>query len=215
MIVFRRCSVLLFVSVLCMLLMSCGGGGDPAPSPPVTVQTIKWQADGNGFAQFLTNDAQYYQYGFWSTKAQTYETQMSTVTATVKKQSGSLYGGYGIVFCHQDANNFYRLLIDAAGQYSVYARIGGNYIAIIPWTLAPSSHLNKGIGVANVISVVQQSPNSFSVIFNGTEETVFNDGNFTGGTAGFYTGICDQANENFPNTPEDIRFQFNAPVTYP
>ena len=105
---------------------------------------------------------------------------MSTVTATVKKESGYLYSGYGIIFCYQDNNNFYRLLIDAAGQYSVYSRVGCNFSAIIPWTTTLPAHLNSGVGIENVISVIQQSPNNFSVNFNGTQEALFSDGTFTG-----------------------------------
>jgi C-terminal processing protease CtpA/Prc len=213
-IVCRRFNVLFLVTALCMLLISCGGGGGSS-NPPPSVQTIKWQADGSGAVQFLTNDAQYYKYIFWSTYTGTNEAQMTTVTATVKKQSGSLYGGFGIVFCYQDSNNFYHLLIDSAGHYSVYTKVAGTYYAIIPWTTVSSAHLNSGFGVENVISVVQQSPNSFSVIFNGIQEVVFSAGNFTGGVAGFCASVADQAGENFPAVPEDIRFKLSSPIVYP
>lgn len=200
------------VLAACMLLMSCGSGGDSS-SPSASIQTSEWQLDGNGYVQFLTNDAQYYNYNFWVSYTQTNETQMTTVTATVKKQSGSLNGGYGIIFCYQDSNNFYRLLIDADGHYSVIARTGGVYSVIIPWT--SSQHLSSGVGVDNVISVHQLSPNNFSVNFNGTQEVLFNDANFTGGKAGFSASVNVQANENFPNTPEDLRFKLSSPAVYP
>jgi hypothetical protein len=212
--ILKRINRLLLVSAVCMQLMSCGQESGPSTSS-TSIQTIKWQLDGNGSVQFLTNDAQYYNYNFWDTYTQTYETQMTTVTATVKKLSGSLYSGYGIVFCHQDSNNYYRLLIDAAGQYSVSAIVGGTHSAIIPWTTAPSIHLNSGVGVANVISVIQQSPNNFSVNFNGTQEAIFSDANFTGGKSGFLASVDVQTGENFPNTPEDIRFRLSLPVAYP
>ena len=38
------------------LLVSCGSSS----SSSVPVQTNRWQLDGNGFVQLLTNDAQYY-----------------------------------------------------------------------------------------------------------------------------------------------------------
>ena len=213
--VVRRFNVYLLVSAVCMLLMSCGQGGGDSSSPAATVQTIKWQADGNGFVQFLTNDAQYYQYGFWYMPSKSYETQMTTVSATVKKESGSLYSGYGIVFCYQDTNNFYRLVIDAAGHYVVHAKVAGTLTSIIPWSPTYTAQINSGLGAANVISVVQQSPGNFSVLFNGTQETTFSDSNFTGGWAGFYASIAYQAHESFPNTPEDIRFELNSPIVYP
>jgi hypothetical protein len=212
--ILKHISVFFLISLVCILLLSCGDSSSP-PSTPTVIQTIQWQLDGKGFVQFYSNDAQYYNYLFWNDYTQTNQSPMTTVTAAVMKQSGSLYFGYGIVFCYQDNNNFYRLLINAAGQYSVYARIGGNFTVIVPWTTTPSIYLNSGFGVENLISVTQQSPNNFSVNFNGKQETLFSDSNFIGGTAGFAAGIDTQSNENFPITPEDIRFKFSLPVFYP
>lgn len=209
----NRIFIFMLVPVVCMLIFSCGQESDTSISS-TNVQTIKWQLDGNGSVQFLTNDTQFYDYTFWNTYTQTNEIQMTTVTATAMKTSGCLNGGYGIVFCYHDSNNFYRLLIDATGQYSVYARVGGTYSVIVPWAPAHTALLYSGVGVTNVISVTQQSPNNFSVIFNGTHETTFSDGNFTGGTAGFSVGI-NQTGENFPNTPVDVRFKLSSPVSYP
>ena len=151
----------------------------------------------------------------FSDYSQTGQTRMDTVTAVVKKQSGSLYGGYGIVFCYGDFNNYYRLLIIAAGQYSVYAKINGVDTAIIPWTINASPNLNTGVGVENVISVRQVTSGNFAIYFNGVQETTFNDMTFSGGTAGFAAYIYTQAYENFPYTPVDVRFKLTSPVTYP
>ena len=137
----------LLVSAACLFLFSCGGGSDAVSSAPSTsIQTIKWQLDNNGYVQFFTSDAQYYGYGFWNTYTQTNETQMTTVTATVKKESGCPQSGYGIVFCYQDNNNYYRLLIDTAGHYTVQAKVGGTSSVIIPW-MAPQSAIIYGVGV--------------------------------------------------------------------
>jgi len=204
------------VSAAFTLLISCGQSGN---SPIIvnntpSIQTVNWQLDGSGFVQFLTNDSQYYNYNFWNTYTQTNESQMTTVTATVKKQSGSLSSGYGILFCYQDNNNFYRLLITTGGYYSVYVKVGGTYSAIIPWTSTPSLHLNGGVGVENEISVTQQSLNDFSIYFNGTFETTFSNANFSGGRAGFSVSVSPTT-ENFPYTPEDVRFKMSSPVAYP
>lgn len=211
----KRILIVAFCVLLVAVLASCGGGsGSSASTPASASQTIKWQLDGNGAVQFLTNDPQWYGYTFWDTYAQTTESQMTTVTATVAKQSGSQTCGYGIIFCYQDTNNFYRLLITASGGYSVYAKVGGTYTAIIPWTQAHTALLNNGFGVANVISVTQQSLHNFSINFNGTQETAFGDLNFTGGNAGFCIGISSTT-ENFPSIPEDVRFKLTSPVAYP
>jgi len=154
-----------------LILVSCGSSSNPS----VSIQTNRWQLDGNGFVQLATNDAQYYGRIFVTDFLQTGQTQMDTVTAVVKKQSGSLYGGYGIIFCYGDSNNYYRLLIDAAGQYSVYAKINGIDTTITPWTIAASPNLNTGVGVENMISVRQVTSGNFVIYFNGVQEAAFND----------------------------------------
>ncbi len=212
-IIFSRIYRFLLTSAAFMLLVSCGHSGNNSIILP-SIQTIAWQLDGNGFVQYYTNDAQYLGYGFFHAYAQTDESQMSTVTATVKKQSGSLSSGYGIVFCYKDSNNFYRLLITTTGHYCVHAKTGGTYSTIIPWTATPSLHLNVGTGVENEISVTEQTLNHFTVYFNGMFETTFSDANFSGGSAGFYLGVSPTT-ENFPYIPEDVRFKLSSPVIYP
>lgn len=199
------------VAAACILLISCGSQSNSAPSP--NIQTIQWQLDGSGFVQYSTNDAQNYNKGFFTTYNQTNQLPMTTVTVKVKKQSGSTGSGYGIVFCSQDSNNLYRLLIDTGGHYTVSAKVANVYNSpIIPWTA--STHLNSGVGVENEISVTQQTLNHFTVYFNGNFETTFNDMSFSGGKAGFYVSISPTA-ESFPYTPVDVRFKMSSPMVYP
>jgi len=213
----KKLQVVAVFFFLVTALAACGGGASPSEPNQNSSnggQTIKWQLDSNGLVQFFTNDSQWYGYDFWIPYTQTKESQMSTVTATVEKQSGSFNTGFGIIFCYQDSNNFYRLAIDALGHYSVYSKIAGDYTAIISWTSPQTSIINSGVGVSNVISVTQSSPHNFAVSFNGTKETQFTDLAFTGGEAGFAASVSS-ASETFPNVPEDIRYKLTAPVAYP
>lgn len=194
-----------------LLLVSCGSSS----SSSVSVQTNRWQLDGNGFVQLLTNDAQYYGRVFVTDFTQTGQTPMDTVTAVVNKHSGSLYGGYGIIFCYGDSNNYYRLLIDAAGQYSVYAKNNGVDTVIIPWEIAASPNLKTGVGVENVISVQQITLSNFVIYFNGVQEATFNDTTFSGGTAGFAAYVGTKDDENFPDTAVDVRFKLTSPLANP
>src|ERR1039457_2453108 len=152
---------------LIVILTACGSGSNNNSYPGINFadgpQTIQWQIDGNGFVQFLTNEVQFYNYGFGKTYTETKELQMTTVTASMVKKSGSLNSGHGIIFCTQDSNNFYRLLIDATGYYVVESCVGGTYTTIIPWSKAKTAILNSGVGVLNKISVMQQSPHIFTV----------------------------------------------------
>jgi hypothetical protein len=178
-----------------------------------TAQTYTWQLDGNGFLQFITSDPQDYNWGRWSYLSGSNQTQMSTVTATIKKQSGSAGSGYGIIFCYQDTNNFYRLLIETHGYFILSRKVGGVYTTIIPWTI--SANLDTGYGVENVVSVVQTSLYNFSIFFNGVQERTFTDYSFFGGRAGFYASVHDQTDEYFPGLPADIRFRLSMPISYP
>jgi hypothetical protein len=207
----KRVHNVMLLTVVCLLLISCGGGGSSSSTSIQSIQSPTWQLDGTGFVQFTTNDSRYYQYNFWSTF--TYEALMSTVTATVKKQSGSASSGYGIIFCYQDNSNFYRLMITVGGYYAVTKRVGGTTTPIIDWI--PSGLLHPGFGVENGVSVVQTSPFNFTVYFNGTQATTFFDPNFSGGRAGFYAYVSDQTRENFPDVPVDIRFKMSSPIIAP
>ncbi|HJV65482.1 MAG TPA: hypothetical protein VJ550_07115 [Geomonas sp.] len=180
----------------------------------MATQTIKWQPDSSGFSQFMTNDTQYYGYGLWYYYTPSYEAQTSTVTAAVMKKSGANNVGYGVIFCYQDTNNFYRVMVDVIGHYTVLSRVAGTTSVIIPWSAPHTAIINTGYNVANVITVTQQSLNNFTVSFNGVQETQFTDPNFTGGYAGFYTSVSSTA-ENFPAVSEDVRCKLTSPVTYP
>jgi hypothetical protein len=193
-------------------LAGCGGGGS-SPSPVIATQTAKWVADSD-YVRFMTNDAQYYGQGLWRTLSQSNESVMTTVTASVVKTSGYAGAGSGIIFCYQGTNDFYRLLIDPLGHYTLASKVGGTYTTLIPWSSPQSSVIHNGYGVENVISVTQVSPNNFSISFNGMHETDFTESHFTGGEAGFYISISS-THENFPAIPEDVRFKLASPAIYP
>lgn len=187
---------------------NCGNASGFSASV-ATVQAYNWQSDGNGFEQFILNDPQYYGYHFTYTFSPT--TPMSTVTARIKKMSGSSH--FGIIFRRQDENNFYMLSTLVNRSYAVYARVGGAFSMIIPWTT--SSNLNPGYGIENLVSVEETSLHNFSIYFNGTFITSFTDSNFTGGENGFYASAADQSHEYFPGLPVDVRFRMSSPVSFP
>lgn len=196
-------------------LAACGSGGGSTTDVPVAAQTVKWQPDSTGYAQFMTNDTQWYGYGMWLHDSSSHEAQTSTVTATVIKKSGANNSGYGIIFCYQDSDNFYRVLIDTLGHYTVAAKVAGTYTTVIPWSAPQTATINAGYNVSNEISVTQTSPHNFALSFNGVQEVAGVDTNsFTGGDAGFYASVSSTA-ENFPIIPEDIRFKLTSPVVYP
>jgi hypothetical protein len=194
-----------FAVLATLLLFSCG------PGP--TIQTIEWEPDGDGFVQYSTNDKQYLDTVHYMPLVAENENPMTTVTATVKKVSGSSVMGFGIIYCYQDENNYYRLLITTDGHYAVAKMVGGTYTALVSW--ASSASLNTGMGVTNDIGVTQNPLHTFTVTFNTQTITSFADASFTGGLAGPCIGIGSSSNESFPSVPEDARFKMTAPVVYP
>jgi hypothetical protein len=203
--------LLLAASILgCTNPSGGGGGGGGGPS----IQSIEWQNDGAGFIQFSTNDTNKYGYGYYIPYVDELQSTMTTVTAKAKKMSGAPAYGWGIVFCYQDTNNFYRLLISGYGHYQVAKKVAGTYYDITPWTTW-ASNINTSAGVTNVISVTLVTPGNFSVSFNGGVPENFAAPEWTGGAAGFYTMIGTSTYENFPATPSDVRFKFTSPVLYP
>jgi hypothetical protein len=161
------------VCSMVILLLACGGGGGGSSSP--NVQAPTWQLDGQGFYQFITNDPRYYGNGFWVYFNQD-EEPMYAVIATIKKESGSAEGDYGIIFCYKDNSNFYVLLIDTTGRYLIGKNVNGSHTFIISPTV--SANLFSGYGVENVVNVYRTGPGTFAIYFNGIQETTFNDSSF-------------------------------------
>jgi len=172
--------------------------------PPVYT-TIEWQEDGNDFVQYSTNDPQYYNTAQYLPLAIEHETPMTTVTATVKKMYGSSVGGFGIVFCYVDENNFYRLLITTEGKYNVWEMENGVWKELVAWK--DSTNLNTGMDEENTIGVTQDPLHTFTVTFNTLPEPIFSDASLTGGDAGPCMWVGSYA--------EDARFRMDAPQQYP
>jgi hypothetical protein len=211
----KRHVALSFV-LLALLFFGCQPGESPGP----TITTINWQEDGAGFIQFQTNDTANLginQYAYYSSSAQSAPAVYpgGTVTAVIKKFSGSAVAGMGIIFCYQDASNFYRLLLSEDGWYNIYKKVGGTYTSIQDWT--SSSSISQGYGVSNTISVTQSAANNYAVYINNmtTPEITFVDSSIpNSGEAGFYASISSTT-EDFPSIPEDIRFKLIEPVSIP
>ncbi len=220
---FKKSVLTFFISILIstlILLFNCNepsssksSGGDTEEVPSLPVETKAWVDDGEGFIQFYTNDTNNCGIGFFTNIAQVYDS-MQSVEFEVKKNSGSPYVGYGIIFCVQDSDNFYRLLIVNAGYYIISKKVGGNYIPIIEdWFY--TGNLNQGNGAINNIKVARDNTGKFTVYFNNNQTYTFTDATFAGGDCGYYAGIGPSNYESFPNTPVDVRFKFISGEGFP
>ena len=199
--------LLSFLLITAIVLSGCGGG-----SPSVQVKTIEYQDDGNGFTQFYTNDKRNYNYSFWHSDLTPQET-MFPVEIQVKKLSGNKSMVHGAFFCYKDDHNFYRVVIDTEGNYYIFKH---NSNGTEPRTTirgkTASPNLNTGYNTLNTIHVERDDEGQFTIKFNNnykndTEVITFEDTTFTGGRCGFYVAVGDETQEQFPNTPVDVRFK--------
>ncbi len=203
--VFRAVRVCGLAIIAALLLPSC---------EPPSYTTIEWQTDGDVFDQYSTNDPGLLNTIHYDPRPEENEVTMTTVTATVKKMSGSSVDGFGIVFCYQNENNHYCLLISASGYYKVMKIVGGAETVLVARTF--STYLDtSGWGVPNDISVTRAPGGVFTVKFNGNDVTTFTDVSFQGGLAGPCIGIGSPPHERFPGVPADARFKMLEPFVYP
>jgi hypothetical protein len=185
----------------------------PAIITELPVKTIEWEEDADGFRQCYTNDAARYGQGFnhFSYSSEIFD----TVEIQLKKMSGS-DNGFGFQFGYKDRYDWHVIEIDVNGHYCVLRKINNilehNYNDGSGWVSTSknwpyNSYLNKGFGVINDIKVQQKTANNFTVSFNGTEVFTFNDTSLAGGSSGCSVDIGNSTNEDFPNSPEDIRYK--------
>ncbi len=213
----KRSSVgLTLVGLAIFLTNSC------SQDPDIT--TIFWELDGDGYIQFSTNDPNYYGYAFfasWDTENQA-APMTSAVTGIVKKLSGAPNRGFGMIFCVQDLDNFFYVLITVDGYYDIGERVSGVPSKMVDYTM--SGAINTGFGASNTISVTYTTgTNTMAVFINGSPVNTFqpNTGsnpfipNWTGGKAGFISTCGSATEENFPKTASDVRFKFTSPVALP
>lgn len=195
---------LLLVSFIVVLSVITGCGGGKTSETP-SVKTIQFENDSEGFTQFYTNDSKYFDYTFWCQLLNP-SNPMSPIEFQAKKMSGSAQIGYGELFCYQDENNTYAIAIFTDGNYQISKIIGGNLTYLKE--LTPSNHLRQGYNTINDIQITSDAASHIiSFYFNGVLETTVCDSSFTGGDYAFLAGVGISQNENFPNTPVDIRFK--------
>ncbi len=199
----------IFVLAILLLLstffnLGCGGPiQDPYEDP--SIQSSVWRDDGTGlgYMQFYTNDPREVSSNFWHRNLNS-KVPMTSVLTKVKKISGNADYGFGIIFCYQDSDNFYRLLIDTRGYYSVYEKVNGVYGALIDWSF--SDNLYTGYNTVNIIKV-EHSSDTFTIYFNDIQENYFIDLSFASGDTGFFASTGKYYEERFPNIPVDVRFK--------
>ncbi|MBP7096796.1 MAG: hypothetical protein KBC36_12020 [Spirochaetia bacterium] len=202
--VFGRIAAVVALSIAVFSASSC--------DPNVFVETVAWGDEGDGFLTYRTNDPEELDRSAWRLDGYVQAEVGYTVEAKVRKVSGSPTTGYGIVFCAQDDDNFYRVLVNVNGRFNVYKRVAGTWSQISGWEDSPA--LNEGYGVDNTIKVARDG-DVLRLYFNGTSVGIFNPAEFKGGQAGFYAGIGSRDSETFPQIFSETKFTQTLPVPIP
>ena len=200
---------ILIESVLvCLVLL---GLAACTPTPP---ENIYWEPDGSGFIRFRTDDPANAAQGFVKLYPLTQEDPMTTpVEVTVKKILGSVGGGFGVVFCALDEQNYFKVLITVGKMYKITRVIAGGDTLLKDWTR--STDLMADWGYENTLKITHGG-GMFNLSFNaGTEPPItFPDSGVAKGQSGFYAYVSTAANE-YENGWVDVRFKMFTPVVIP
>jgi len=201
-------SIFFLAILLAILLLSCHKW---------ELYTIEWIEDGEGFRQFSTTERDYFDTAFhwWDDASLQIPTMTIPVEAEIKKMSGYENAGYGIIFCVQDSNNYYKLLITINQRYRISELVNNSSSTIRPWS--DSSDLVAGYGEINKIRIEYEGANTFSIYFNDAPliSDQFVDPTFSGGYAGYYASVSGSENEQLPQVPVDVRFRLLQPIVDP
>ena len=199
--------IFLFI-LLIIIISNCQestGGGDAAE------YRIFWGEDGSGNIQFYCDDPKFKGFRLYKTTDNIYNT--ATIEVELTRISGNENKGQGVVFCYQNADNFYAVLIVNNQKYIILKKIIGFYFVIREWTYC--ADLNPGYNALNTINIdFNHIAHTIDVSFNGQPSLPqVTDFSFTEGKVGFYAGIHSE--ESFPGIPVDLRFRMNQPEALP
>jgi hypothetical protein len=200
--------------LLSVMVLGCkqATSGDSTP----TVETVKWGKTSDNYLELKTNDSQYLGKYF----ATVYDTKPATAATTLsidcKKVSGYSDSGLGMVlFGDSAAENFYEIEITPTGYFECWKKIGGSWVSPAVLSRTQSSHINKGLGSVNTISVslTDSGTKTYTLSINSNIVATFTNTDCDQtGFYGFYAPIASAENETFPDTPEDMLFKRIAPT---
>jgi hypothetical protein len=182
-----------------------------------TVTAASW-TDANGFVQFLSNSSADYAYTFLQTYDDVWPNiaspVVSTVTGTVEKVSGATGYGNGLIWGYSDSSDFYAVLIDDTGDYTIQKFVKGTQSAVIDWTY--TSYLTAGYSKQNSLAITY-SLSKYRLYINGSLVYSFSPDSTLGtkGSVGFYANVGSSSDESFPGTPVKVLFTMSSPLAKP
>jgi hypothetical protein len=194
-----------YLIVVLLSLADCSSDTSPAIIDPI------WVDHGSGVVQFHTNNPAHYNRAFYSSEIDVSDiVSGDTYEITARKISGSDNYGYGMLFC-MDSNSYYRFFITARQQYTIQKFISGvGQTPLQNWTA--STEIRPGYGVDNKLKVVRTYSNgtaAFTVYINDVRVASLSDHAPVNGTeAQLAASVDTEPNENFPNIPVEVWFNY-------
>lgn len=177
-----------------------------------TPSTDLFTLQDDGSTLFLFNDKTFKKengYTFWSQNMNA-NTPFRDFSTVVKKVSGNLGAGFGVVFrCSEIDGTYYLLtvLINTHGSYTIGKVKDGEYEYIQEWK--GSQNLRRGYGVDNLITISYEEQSSVYILsINGQEEQRFMDTKepcLSGNSCGYVVVIAP--NEDFTNSKVEVHFK--------
>ena len=163
---------------------------------------------------FETNDTRYLNnagYTLFTTNKTNESDGFETINVDMMKLAGNAEAGYGIIFCEQtiDSKPFMlSILINTNGLYTIGKITNGEFYHLDNnWRY--SSHINKGYGIKNKVSVsYDENLSSFNLQINDSDITSFTIPEritFKNSKSGFVVVISNR--ENFPEKSVKVEFE--------
>ncbi|NOX65801.1 MAG: hypothetical protein GXO85_08370 [Chlorobi bacterium] len=175
-----------------------------------TVKTVSWEDDGNGYIQFSTNDVTKCGIENYFHSSSDDQDPFTSATFYLIHKSGYESAEYGAIFCYNDIDNYYKILIINSGKYFVSEEYNGSSTNVDTGWIS-TSNLKTGYDKINKINITRDSNGKFTIYINDANTYSFTNTDLTGGSNGFYSRTDSKENENFPDIPDDTRFKITIP----
>lgn len=186
-----------------------GGGASSGRADSLFVES---SGTGSRSFDFSTSDPSYITqsgYSLWALNSAV-QNPFAGRLVTVNKLEGDATAGYGILFCHQDAQpdgsleKMLIVLINTKGEYAIGEAVGSSFSYIKVWK--SSLNLKLGYNQANTIGL-GLSGRDFILSFNRVEVSRFtpNESSYRlSGADGYIAVISPQ--DDFPSRPVHISY---------
>lgn len=123
----------------------------------------------------------------WSLNQQIAEDQLDTfyLEVDIEQVAGPQDAEYGVVFRFVDGDNFYAYYLSGHGTFSLWRKVDGEWLALIPWST--SQAMTTGEGAVNRLGLLVEG-DQMTLFINDVVVGQATDDSLTGGQLGLIAG---------------------------